>query len=456
MTIITTNSRNQYAASVGQTEFLYTFKIFNDEDLEVYKTPVGNIPDPNIDILILNIDYTVTGAGEDSGGDISLTVPTATGDIITVVRNISQTLLPQEDFKVNGKFKAEELNIIHSKLLAIFQDNVNLLLNLGLTYSVTEVLDSGQTTIPKLAENQVWKANAAGNIAAVELTENPDWSTLRSELVSVSPSSPGSDVVGSYNAELGGGQALTSYLTKLYVQSFETLVEKMQQNSYGHLSIEYTTPVNAYSATCSFTPLPTSSFTVVPSQPNTGAATLSINGGSAVPIRNSDDSLLIGGELKFGTVYLFYRGSTAWIIISAKEIATKDLMVAANTDNFIVTPKNIIYHPNVVKKTGSWTQLNVPPYTITAHVSKGISSITTWAGGDPGRIRLAFSPAFINTNYIVNGLAGETTGNPGERLSLSIHEKAANYLDLYTLHTSSDDLKGASIVDVSIIGDVVT
>ena len=80
--------RIQYTAAAAQTVFDYPFIIFEEADLKVYLTPVGDEPNDEDDILILNVDYTVTDVGAETGGTIVLTNPATAGDIITIVRDV--------------------------------------------------------------------------------------------------------------------------------------------------------------------------------------------------------------------------------------------------------------------------------------------------------------------------------------------------------------------------------
>ena len=77
--------RDQYTAVAGQTQFTYSFPIFSEDFITVYKRPGTSPPDDNIDILNLGTDYSVSGVGAAEGGFITLVVPAAAGDIVTVV-----------------------------------------------------------------------------------------------------------------------------------------------------------------------------------------------------------------------------------------------------------------------------------------------------------------------------------------------------------------------------------
>lgn len=77
--------RDQYVASAGQTQFMYSFPIYDETNLAVFKYSAGVMPDDSTQQLTLGIHYTVDGVGSATGGFINLTVGAAANDIITVM-----------------------------------------------------------------------------------------------------------------------------------------------------------------------------------------------------------------------------------------------------------------------------------------------------------------------------------------------------------------------------------
>ena len=104
--------RNQYTASSGQTAFSYAFPIFADADLKVY---VGTT------LQTLTTDYTVSGAGDDNGGTVTLVTGATTGDIITILRDMP--VARTSDYQVNGDLLADTLNDDLDKLVMMAQQN---------------------------------------------------------------------------------------------------------------------------------------------------------------------------------------------------------------------------------------------------------------------------------------------------------------------------------------------
>ena len=81
MTISTSSVRNDYANTSGGSTFPYTFKIFAATDIQVYTKDASGT-----ELLkTLTTDYSVTGAGSDSGGNVTFVSPVAAGTEVHIV-----------------------------------------------------------------------------------------------------------------------------------------------------------------------------------------------------------------------------------------------------------------------------------------------------------------------------------------------------------------------------------
>lgn len=89
----------QYVASASQTAFDYVFPIFENVDLVVYD---------NTDLMVLNTDYTVTGAGNDTGGTLTFLVGRTVNHVITIYRDIPIQRITQ--FATDGPQSADSYN----------------------------------------------------------------------------------------------------------------------------------------------------------------------------------------------------------------------------------------------------------------------------------------------------------------------------------------------------------
>jgi hypothetical protein len=95
--------RDRYVANNGQTVFPYTFRIFAATDLVVER-----LRGTTTTTLQLNVDYTVSGVGNDTGGNVTLTQGAEQDDIIAIVSN--QPNQRSTDFTESGDFRAAALN----------------------------------------------------------------------------------------------------------------------------------------------------------------------------------------------------------------------------------------------------------------------------------------------------------------------------------------------------------
>lgn len=103
ITIAANDRRIQYTASGGQTVFPYDFPIFDDGEIAVYRTRSGATT-----LLTFSTDYTVSGAGAEAGGDVTLTSGATASDIITIVGAMPNARTT--DFQEGGDFLAATIN----------------------------------------------------------------------------------------------------------------------------------------------------------------------------------------------------------------------------------------------------------------------------------------------------------------------------------------------------------
>lgn len=104
MTLNANAARNEYTAGASQTIFNYTFKIYETTDLDVYVTPAGQ----ECSDSDLTTSYSVAGVGAEDGGSITLTTPTSSGDLVTIVSSIPTNRTT--DYQNNGDFRPDTVN----------------------------------------------------------------------------------------------------------------------------------------------------------------------------------------------------------------------------------------------------------------------------------------------------------------------------------------------------------
>ena len=106
MAIATTTSKVSYDGNDSATTFPYPYKIFSADELEVILTDT----DSDNTTLVLNTDYTVTGVGVSTGGNVEYPIsgdPLATGEILTINRLVD--LLQETDLEEQGAFSANTI-----------------------------------------------------------------------------------------------------------------------------------------------------------------------------------------------------------------------------------------------------------------------------------------------------------------------------------------------------------
>jgi len=103
MTVSSTTVKNSYSGNSSTTVFAYTFKIFADTDLQVIiRSSTGTETTKT-----LTTHYTVSGAGDASGGNVTFTSGNtpATGETVVIRRAVPQT--QAIDYIANDPFPAE-------------------------------------------------------------------------------------------------------------------------------------------------------------------------------------------------------------------------------------------------------------------------------------------------------------------------------------------------------------
>ena len=103
MTVSSTTVKNSYSGNGSTTVFAYTFKIFADTDLQVIiRSSTGTETTKT-----LTTHYTVSGAGDASGGNVTFTTGNtpASGETVVIRRAVPQT--QAIDYIANDPFPAE-------------------------------------------------------------------------------------------------------------------------------------------------------------------------------------------------------------------------------------------------------------------------------------------------------------------------------------------------------------
>jgi hypothetical protein len=175
MTISSTTVRNSYSGDNSTTTFSYTFKIFQDSDIQVIiRSATGTET-----IKTITTHYTVTGAGASGGGSVIFTsgnIPTSTQTVV-LRRNIPQT--QAIDYIANDPFPAESHEEgLDRATMAIQQLQEELQRSIKL--SKTNTMTSTEFTVGATARaNKILAFDASGEISVTQElgTYRGNWSS---------------------------------------------------------------------------------------------------------------------------------------------------------------------------------------------------------------------------------------------------------------------------------------
>jgi hypothetical protein len=211
--------KQQYIATEGQTLFSFNFPILADSDLQVFRTPSGQEPDDAAQALTLNSDYTVTGVGVETGGSITMLIAITINDRITLQRAMPYDRI--SSYTGGLLFNPDNLDNDFNSIILMMQQIHAYYEKRFVHYENTILDDTANLRLPTLADGQFWKKNSGGIVAAT-LEENPDWSTLRTELASQAVGTDGSRIIGYQDAIIGSAtlhNAIQAYIATYAVDS---------------------------------------------------------------------------------------------------------------------------------------------------------------------------------------------------------------------------------------------
>ena len=102
MTVSSQVNRKDYAGNGSTTAFATEFRFLSDTSIKVIVTVDRTRVET---VQTLTTDYTVSGVGDDSGGTVTMIVPPATGETLTIKRD--GPLTQNTDYVENDDFPAE-------------------------------------------------------------------------------------------------------------------------------------------------------------------------------------------------------------------------------------------------------------------------------------------------------------------------------------------------------------
>lgn len=163
MTVNSSTTKVSYSGDGNATVFAYTFKIFADADLTVIvRTDATGAESTKT----LTTDYTVSGAGNTGGGNVTMVTAPATGETLVIKRSLALT--QSTDYVANDPFPAAAHEDALDKLTFIAQQQQEVF-DRAVVFPET---DTANTTIP----DSVTRANkflgfgASGEVVALSST----------------------------------------------------------------------------------------------------------------------------------------------------------------------------------------------------------------------------------------------------------------------------------------------
>lgn len=185
MTITSTSNKITYTGSGTTGPFTYNFKIFEDTDLEVTKYTIA---DGTSETLALTTDYTVTGAGDDAGGTITL-VASLSSSYRLIIRRVLP-ITQEIDYIANDPFPAASHEEALDRSTMINQQQQEqldraVLVPVGTTTDPEDLLaqiEANAATAEAAADTAsaavgsaiyLWGATVGGTADAITLTPSP-------------------------------------------------------------------------------------------------------------------------------------------------------------------------------------------------------------------------------------------------------------------------------------------
>lgn len=192
--IIDRSARVQYTATAGQTSFVVPFEFFENSNLVVYRgtTQLTQSVTPTT-----ADQYSVTGAGVEGGGTITLGAGATLGDVVTILRDVPVERLT--DFPTSGPFQIEALNAELARIVTMVQQQETMLAGRVLRLADFDT-PASLLTLPSAAERagRVLAFNEAGAPA-----QGPDIAEVATLAASVSNIAIVAGSIGNVNTVAG-------------------------------------------------------------------------------------------------------------------------------------------------------------------------------------------------------------------------------------------------------------
>ncbi len=170
MTVPTTTSAVVYTGTGMSADYAYTWQIVEDADLIVYRTAADGL---TVDRLTLTTDYTVSGAGVFTGGEVTLLAGNLANGVKLFIGSDPeqiQSLLLQQGAAFNPADLMAALDLVTRQVQSLQRQ-----LDVSLRFPVSEALDGLNNETPTAAAraDQFPKFDADGNLTLAPGTTPP-------------------------------------------------------------------------------------------------------------------------------------------------------------------------------------------------------------------------------------------------------------------------------------------
>jgi hypothetical protein len=196
MTVSSITNRKSYSGDGSTTVFAYDFKVFADTDLKVILRASGGAET----VQTLTTHYSVSGVGNDAGGNVTMVTAPASGETLVIVRNVPNT--QETDYIENDPFPASSHEDALDKLTMEVQ---RLDEKFGRTPIIKETTALSDIEFPEPGADEVVKWNAGGTAletkAMVDLggavigTDVQAWDAQLDDIAALTPTD-GNFIVG--------------------------------------------------------------------------------------------------------------------------------------------------------------------------------------------------------------------------------------------------------------------
>lgn len=192
MTVSTSLARVQYDTNGTTGPWTVSFRFLADEDLAVIYTDSSG----NETTLVLNTDYTVTGAGDPTGGTVTTTTAYAAGGYVTVLRDMDYT--QEVDYTDTDSFPAETHEEALDRLTMLVQQ-VKEVTDRALVFAPS---DTDGSTLPAASEraSQMLGFDSLGRVT-LSVPADGTAAALALDLANASSAVKGAGMIG-YDVDL--------------------------------------------------------------------------------------------------------------------------------------------------------------------------------------------------------------------------------------------------------------